>query len=99
MGSGCIFQEVGASEDDCVKRRIVWSDDTKEEVDPMKEERAEKAAKRRDFLKLAGLGVVSAGAGLAGASKDGEAAVVSADGSGDYRETEHVKTYYDLARF
>lgn len=65
----------------------------------MKEERAEKVAKRRDFLKLAGLGVVSAGAGLAGASKDGEAAVVPAKTGGDYRETEHVKTYYELARF
>ena len=85
MGFEYIREEVGASADDFVKRRIVWSDDTKEEVDPMKEERAEKVAKRRDFLKLAGLGVVSAGAGLAGASKDGEA--------------EHVKTYYDLARF
>ncbi len=65
----------------------------------MNEERAEKVAKRRDFLKLAGLGVVSAGAGLAVASKDGEAAEVSANGGADYRETEHVKTYYELARF
>ena len=65
----------------------------------MKEERAQKTAKRRDFLKLAGLGVVSAGAGLAVASKETEAAEASSAGGADYRETEHVKTYYDLARF
>jgi hypothetical protein len=65
----------------------------------MNEERAVKVAKRRDFLKLAGLGVVSAGAVLVAAPEDGEAAEARPDGSVGYRESEHVKTYYKLARF
>lgn len=54
-------------------------------------------ADRRSFLKLAGLGAVASGAALV----TGEAEAVEADkatGSG-YRETEHVKTFYDTARF
>ncbi|MBC2859265.1 MULTISPECIES: twin-arginine translocation signal domain-containing protein [Stappia] len=54
-------------------------------------------ADRRSFLKLAGLGAVAGTATLV----TGEAEAVEADkaaGSG-YRETEHVKTFYDTARF
>ena len=56
-------------------------------------------ANRRDFLKLAGLGTVAGGAALVSGVKPAEAAGLRADGSQGYRETEHVKTYYKLAKF
>lgn len=54
---------------------------------------------RRDLLKLAGLGSV-AGAALVVTStgKAGAAAEAGRKDSG-YRETEHVRTYYELAKF
>ena len=57
---------------------------------------------RRHFFKKAGVGVGVAGiAALGLAGKDAKAADASADGktAGAYRETEHVKTFYKLARF
>jgi len=52
---------------------------------------------RRDFLKLSTLGVAAAGAAAAIApAKPAEAA--EPEGSG-YRETAHVRTYYETARF
>ncbi len=57
------------------------------------------ASNRRDFLKLAGLGTVAGGAALASGGKPAEAAVLRADGSRGYSESEHVKTYYKLAKF
>jgi hypothetical protein len=54
---------------------------------------------RRDFLRIAGIGTVTGGAALAVGGKSAEAAEARADGSLGYRETEHVKTYYKLARF
>jgi hypothetical protein len=53
-------------------------------------------ADRRSFLKLAGAGVVSGGAALAG-DKPAEAAQAK-PAHGLYRETEHIKRYYELAR-
>lgn len=55
-------------------------------------------ADRRSFLKLAGAGAVTGGAAVT------TAAVVAApsqaaDNDSLYRETEHIKRYYDLARF
>jgi hypothetical protein len=56
---------------------------------------------RRSFMRLAGLGAgvagVSIGLGVSEASA-GEAATPAAD-QGGYRETEHVQTYYRIARF
>lgn len=53
---------------------------------------------RRDFLKLASLGTVLGGAALA--TGGGAQAAESVDESGEgYRETAHVKTYYDSTRF
>lgn len=52
---------------------------------------------RRDFLKLTSLGTVLGGAGLV-AGGSAEAADAATDGGG-YRETKHIKTYYELARF
>jgi len=56
-------------------------------------------ADRRDFLKLAG--IAAAGGAVAVLSSTTEAkalAEAEADSSG-YRETDHVKKYYELARF
>ncbi|MGH6925835.1 MAG: ubiquinol-cytochrome c reductase iron-sulfur subunit N-terminal domain-containing protein [Propylenella sp.] len=53
---------------------------------------------RRDFLRIAGIGTVTGGAALA-VGKPAAAAETRADGSLGYRETEHVKTYYKLAKF
>ncbi len=53
---------------------------------------------RRNFLKMAGLGAVSGGAAVATSGAVQAAELEEKNGSG-YRETGHVKTYYDLARF
>lgn len=52
---------------------------------------------RRSFLKLAGAGVAAGGAAAAAGSP--AAAAESKPREGLYRETEHVKRYYELARF
>ena len=62
-------------------------------------DRDEKSAEnRRDFLKLATYGTVLGGAAIAtgGAAQAVTAPVEEKTG---YRETDHVKTYYKLARF
>jgi hypothetical protein len=57
-------------------------------------------ASRRDFLRLAGMGTVGGGAALAAGAQSAAAAETRrADGSLGYRESEHVKTYYKLAKF
>ncbi len=58
---------------------------------------ASEGTDRRDFLKLAGLGSIAGGTALV-AGKDEAAADSQQTGRG-YRETDHVKTYYQLAKF
>jgi|TARA_B100001971_G_scaffold145994_1_gene135044 hypothetical protein len=54
---------------------------------------------RREFLKTAGLGVgVAAVAGGIVSADDAEAATLQDEKKTGYRETEHVKKYYDSAR-
>ena len=53
---------------------------------------------RRDFLKIASLGTVLGGAALAAGGSAQASEVTDEAGSG-YRETLHVKTYYDSTRF
>jgi len=53
---------------------------------------------RRGFLKLAGLAATS-GAAVAAAGGTAEAAEALPEDAAGYRETDHVKTYYELARF
>ena len=53
---------------------------------------------RRDFLKLASLGTVLGGAALATGSSAQAAEKIEEAGSG-YRETAHVKAYYESTRF
>ena len=56
---------------------------------------------RREFLKKAAVTGGAAGvAAVALSNGSAQAAVVSGDSkASSYRETEHVKTYYELARF
>jgi len=66
----------------------------------MKDDMTSKTADRRSFLKLAGASVVGGGAAavatVAGASPaDSE----TLETGGLYKETEHVSTYYKLAKF
>ena len=56
------------------------------------------ASDRRDFLKLAGLGAVASGATLIAGDK-AEAAAPKSPTAAGYRETEHVKRFYETARF
>lgn len=55
-------------------------------------------ADRRDFLKLATVGTVLSGAAIVAGVEANAATVLEAESSG-YRETDHIKTYYHLARF
>ena len=64
----------------------------------MSEKKSKPRETRRDFLKLAGVGTLAAGA-AAVAGKPAQADSAEQAGTDGYRETRHVKTYYDLARF
>ena len=57
---------------------------------------------RRDFFKKAGLGAGAAGIAAVGLSAEKVEAAEPTAGSAKsagYRETEHVKKYYELSRF
>jgi DMSO/TMAO reductase YedYZ molybdopterin-dependent catalytic subunit len=56
------------------------------------------SSRRRDFMKLMGLGGVAGAAAAATAAKPTEAAESRPPETG-YRETAHVKKFYDLAKF
>lgn len=62
------------------------------------QQEAKTAPKRRDFLKLAGLGSAAGAAAVVGATAAEAGVEVAEQGSG-YRETAHVKKVYELARF
>lgn len=66
----------------------------------MSKDRDEKSvADRRNFMKLATVGTVLGGAAIAvGGAARAEVSPAEAKGKG-YRETPHVKTYYELSRF
>jgi hypothetical protein len=64
----------------------------------MKKEQETTAPKRRDFLRLAGLGGVTAAASAA-AVVPAEAKEEPNSRAAGYRETGHVKKVYELARF
>lgn len=71
-----------------------YKDDAKK---PVGSEAQSQAVERRGFFKLVGLGSL-AGAAAVAAPGAVSAAEADAKGSG-YRETAHVKTYYELAKF
>ena len=66
----------------------------------MRESKEDKRMARRELFKLAGLGSVAGVAAIAGATREAKAA---SDGDAEkgagYQETDHVKTYYTLAKF
>ena len=53
-------------------------------------------AGRREFFKVAGAGAVAGGAAMVAGT--GEAEAASREGGTGYRETDHVRRYYDSAR-
>ena len=65
----------------------------------MKDRKETTSFRRREFLKVAGLagGAVGAAA-IAGAPEAAKAAAPDGRKTSGYRETEHVKKYYALAR-
>lgn len=68
----------------------------------MSRKRRLKSPERRDFFKKVGLGAGAAGAvamGLTSGSAKAGAPVDRGFKKGLYRETEHVRRYYELARF
>lgn len=70
--------------------------------EPMKtdKDRRKVSVKRRDLLKLAGIGGVAGAAAAVGMPRESKAeAPDGAKGSLGYRETAHVKRYYELSRF
>lgn len=54
---------------------------------------------RRGFLKLAGAGAVASGVALVSGKGTAEASTAADQKGGLYKQTDHIKTYYDLARF
>lgn len=64
----------------------------------MSERKQETGRGRREVLRLAGLGAVGGAATLVVPGRKAEAAAPTPASSG-YRVTEHVETYYRLARF
>ena len=59
-----------------------------------------KSLPRRDFLKATGItGAVAGVAAVALNEKPAKAAEMKTSGHAGYRETEQIKTYYELARF
>ena len=68
----------------------------------MSEKKKKAAVGRRDFFKKAGLGAGAASAvavGLAGRKAGAAAPSPGTANSAGYRESPHVKKYYELARF
>ncbi|CFX17212.1 Formate dehydrogenase region TAT target [Candidatus Filomicrobium marinum] len=67
----------------------------------MQNDKKAAAADRRSFLKLAGASVVGGGAAAVAAASPALAAEVEAEPKPGqtYRESEHVKRYYELAKF
>jgi hypothetical protein len=66
----------------------------------MEREQQAKPAGRRNFLKLASVGAVAGtvAAAAGGRAREAEAAEPEARAKG-YRETDHVRKFYELARF
>ncbi len=60
------------------------------------ESKSDKTASRRDFLKLAGAAPVVAGAAASGTEAAAEEAAPKKAG---LQDTDHIRTYYQTARF
>ncbi len=64
----------------------------------MSEKRQTAKADRRSFLKLVGVGALSGGAVLALDKSSAKASETPVKTTG-YRETDHIRTYYESTRF
>ena len=64
----------------------------------MKQKHEKADTDRRSFLKLASIGAAASGVAAA-TSVTAQAAEPAPTGNGQYRESEHVKRVYELARF
>jgi hypothetical protein len=64
----------------------------------MSDETKKPLADRRNFIKLAGASAATAGAAVVSAGAIAAAPVVKPADDAMYRETDHVKRYYELAR-
>jgi anaerobic selenocysteine-containing dehydrogenase len=65
----------------------------------MKKDKTDVKTDRRSFLKLAGAGVVGSGAAAAASVVPAAADTAEAEPGSGYRESEHVRRYYELAKF
>jgi hypothetical protein len=63
------------------------------------DQKSANAADRRNFLKLAAAGTVAGGVAVAAGTASAAPAPDPSADEGHYRETAHIKRYYDLARF
>lgn len=64
----------------------------------MKDHKNVVPSSRRGFLKLAGASAIGAGSALVADVQSADAAPAAHDAEPLYRETEHIKAYYRLAR-
>ena len=64
----------------------------------MKQTKKEVVADRRSFLKLAGASAAAGGAALMTGNKTAEAGEAGPKKPSLYRETDHIRRYYELAR-
>jgi hypothetical protein len=64
----------------------------------MQDKKNRAVADRRRFLKLAGAGVATAGGALAADAAPAKASDTRKSDGPLYRETEHIRKYYELAR-
>jgi hypothetical protein len=67
--------------------------------DNMVEKQEKATTGRRDFLKLVSIGSVAGAATLATGGAEPTTAAEAKPEGGGYRETEHVRKFYDTARF
>ena len=65
----------------------------------MKQKCDRAVADRRGFLKLAGASAVAGGVALVSGETPAEAGTAANESDRLYRQTDHIKTYYELARF
>ncbi len=64
----------------------------------MKQSKTLAVADRRSFLKLAGASAAAGGAALVSGEKKAEAGEAGDKKPALYRETDHIRRYYELAR-
>ena len=64
-----------------------------------KETELKSVANRRNFMKLVGAGAVASGASLVAGSSEAEPALPEQKAGELYQETDHVRRYYELAKF